>query len=73
MEPQLVTIPGIDNARNVGVAYDGDETYLSAQPLINYLGMNNASSVSVAKPLRLTLFKYKRLDLHLEITRYHIN
>jgi lactocepin len=67
-KPELVTISAIDNARNVGVAYQGDETYLNAEPLINYLGINNASSVSETKPLRLTLFGYKRLDWHLEIT-----
>ncbi|PFA66794.1 hypothetical protein CN378_12910 [Bacillus sp. AFS015802] len=68
VKPELVTISGIDNARNVGVAYQGDESYLNADPLINYLGINNASSVSETKPLRLTLFGYKRLDWHLEIT-----
>ncbi|MGM0753159.1 MAG: S8 family serine peptidase [Bacillota bacterium] len=68
VKPELVTISAIDNARNVGVAYQGDETYLNAEPLINYLGINNASSVSETKPLRLTLFGYKRLDWHLEVT-----
>ncbi|UXH43320.1 S8 family serine peptidase [Rossellomorea vietnamensis] len=68
VKPELVTISGLDNARNVGVAYQGDESYLNAEPLINYLGINNASSVSETKPLRLTLFEYKRLDWHLEIT-----
>ncbi|MGD6849074.1 S8 family serine peptidase [Rossellomorea aquimaris] len=68
VKPELVTISAIDNARNVGIAYQGDETYLNAEPLINYLGINNASSVSETKPLRLTLFGYKRLDWHLEIT-----
>jgi lactocepin len=67
-KPELVTISAIDNARNVGVAYQGDETYLNAEPLINYLGINNASSVSETKPLRLMLFGCKRLNWHLEIT-----
>ncbi|MGA4721219.1 S8 family serine peptidase [Fictibacillus nanhaiensis] len=68
VKPELVTISAIDHARNVGVSYLGDEKYLNADPLINYLGINNAGNVNESKPLRMTLFGYKRLDWHLEIT-----
>ncbi|GGB60676.1 S8 family serine peptidase [Fictibacillus barbaricus] len=67
IKPELVTISAIDYARNVGVNYLGDEKYLNAEPLINYLSISG-TDVNESKPAYIMAFGYKRLDWHFEIT-----
>ncbi|WP_417897847.1 S8 family serine peptidase [Bacillus haimaensis] len=66
-KPEIVMILAVDHAQNAGVSYFGNEELLHADPFINYMYVSG-SNINQNKPASITVFGYKRLDWHFEIS-----
>jgi lactocepin len=67
VKPEIAMISAVDEARNVGVGYAGNEELLHADPLINYLSVSG-TNINETKPASILAFGYKRLDWHFVIS-----
>ncbi|MCP3740271.1 S8 family serine peptidase [Rossellomorea sp. BNER] len=66
-KPEIVMVSAMDNFRNVGVGYTGNEEQLHADPFINYFHVSG-TNINENKPASILLFGYKRMDWHFEIS-----
>jgi lactocepin len=66
-KPEIAMISAVDEARNVGVGYAGNEDLLHADPFINYLSVSG-TNINQTKPASILVFGYKRLDWHFVIS-----
>ncbi|MGM0865495.1 MAG: S8 family serine peptidase [Bacillota bacterium] len=66
-KPEIVMVSAIDGLRNVGVGYSGNEELLHARPFINYMHVSG-TNINESKPASITVFGYKRMDWHFEIS-----
>jgi subtilisin family serine protease len=66
-KPEIVMVSAMDNFRNVGVGYSGNEDLLHADPFINFFSVSG-SNINENKPASILVFGYKRLDWHFEIS-----
>lgn len=66
-KPEIVMVSAMDNFRNVGVGYTGNEDLLHADPFINYFHVSG-TNINEDKPASILVFGYKRMDWHFEIS-----
>ncbi|EQB37062.1 hypothetical protein M948_09235 [Virgibacillus sp. CM-4] len=67
VEPETVMISAIDNLRNVGVGYKGDEDQLTIDPFVNFMNIRG-TNVNENTPAKILIFGYQRMDWHIEIS-----
>ncbi|MDT9026326.1 S8 family serine peptidase [Rossellomorea yichunensis] len=66
-KPEIVMVSAMDNFRNAGVGYTGNEDLLHADPFINYFYVSG-TNINENKPASILIFGYKRMDWHIEIS-----